>query len=348
VRRQDLGAQRPTGSRGPFDRKERAVERHPRRAGRALACRGPLPPRAVAEPIARRECADAPALSRLSTPFVDPPRSCPAPTALGCSSRPWRHRARRLAGGAERASRADDWQSRRIATHWAGAIQLTWHPAGPILLRQAMGVAMKRRVLTPSPPQWASRGTQRLWVVSIRGRASSLVPGPPCPAVGLRSAGVRVERYFTRRRGADPLRLRGSSARGPGSRGQLGLRRHLPRGGASGGGLGAGPVMPRTTSPAAERASAKTVIRISTSGTLLHHRGAVTGGNPIRCASSTFRLGERIVLYGGLHWVDGGRAKGHRSPSRRGPRRTETAEVSLGVTHLDGDGWATGSPCPTR
>ena len=242
-----------------------------------------------------------------------------------------------------RVPEADDWHeaAAHITGAWAEGDQLTVAPrwADP-LLRQAMGVAMGDAFTNAIAAPVGLEGTQRLWVVSIRGRASSLVPPDAVPEAVDTFGRVRVERYFLGEgeqilfdfvdRLPEATVTRGSSVCAS------------TTGRASGGGLGAGPVIAANHFSCRGESVGETVIEdLHFEARRCIAQRAVTG-EPIQVRFLDVPLGERIVLYGGLHWVDERAREGAPVTLEAWAQTDETAEVSLGaVTHLDGDGWAT-------
>jgi hypothetical protein len=235
---------------------------------------------------------------------------------------------------------ASDWNvaAEAVASEWQEGDAVTVAPrwADP-LLRQAMGRALGERFDRSVAGSPGLDGEQRLWAFSIRGHDSPLL------AEGTLEHEATYGRVRVERRGLPGLpvlldfvdQLESASA----SRGDRSC--NLTRARASGGGLGAGPVMAASHFSCGGDAIGETVIED------LHFE-------PRRCISmrpsgmgdvtlmyDDVPLGDQLVLYAGLHWVD---ERHHIEPEHTGAQvmlSVRTGDRSLGeLTHRDGDGWA--------
>jgi len=235
---------------------------------------------------------------------------------------------------------ANDWNvaAEAVASEWQEGDAVTVAPrwADP-LLREAMGRALGERFDRSIAGSPGLDGDTRLWAFSIRGHDSPLL-GEGTFEHEATYGRVRVERR--RLPGRLVLfdfvdKLESASA----TRGERSCS--LTHARASGGGLGAGPVMAASHFSCGGDVNGETVIE-----DLHFEPRRCISMRPSGMGSVTLRyddvpLGEALVLHAGLHWVD---ERHHIEPEHTGAPvmlSVIAGERSLGeLTHRDGDGWA--------
>ncbi len=235
---------------------------------------------------------------------------------------------------------ASDWDvaAQAVAAEWEVGDAVTIAPrwADP-LLREAMGRALGERFDRSVAGSPGLDGDARLWAFSIRGHDSPLL------AEGTLEHEATYGRVRVERRRLPNVEVHfdfvDALEHASATRGERAC--NLGRAHASGGGLGAGPVIAASRFSCGGDLIGETVIEDLDfeARRCISMRPSGTGEVTLRY--DEVPLGDRLVLYAGLHWVD---ERHHIEPEHEGAPvmlSVRAGERSLAeLTHRDGDGWA--------
>lgn len=234
-----------------------------------------------------------------------------------------------------------DWDraAARVASEWRDGDRVVAAPSwAEPLVREAMGRALGERygIAIAGAPGLA--GVQRLWVLSIRGHDTSLIhdgAGELVEQIGR----VRLERFAL-----PPSEVRfdfvASLPEATASRSGRECRSSPGRG--SGGGLGAGPVIAGTRFTCGGETVGTTVIEDLDFAGRSCIAQRPSSGDAVTLTFPAVPLGETLVIYGGLHWVDERHFIEAEHVDAPVTLRVLDGERELAaLVHHDGDGWAT-------